>query len=351
MKELYKNILDSVETDRTRNIDKHKNSRVLIIDGLNTFIRCWSSIPTMNDDGDHVGGVTGALKSIGYAIRQTQPTRVVVVFDGKGGSQRRKKTFSGYKAQRDKNKLRVNRAYADLMNDEDERESMKRQFVWLNEMLYALPLTTMIYDGVEADDIMAYITTNILKEDEQAVIMSTDKDFLQLVNDTTIVWSPTKKKMYNTKLVKEEYGIESKNLLLYRVLDGDKSDNIPGVYGCGIKTLVKRFPEITEEKKLSVDDLFQLCEEKIEETKGKIKIYKDIVKSKRQILLNEDLMQLDDVDISGQIKMKTLDRFNEPIHPLNKMDFMKILLKYKVIGNFGDINDWLKTTFGNLITD
>lgn len=269
MKELYKNILDSVDRDRDQNINRHKNSRVLIIDGLNTFIRCWSSIPTMNDDGDHVGGVTGALKSIGYAIRQTQPTRVVVVFDGKGGSQRRKKTFSGYKAQRDKNKLRVNRAYADLMNDEDERESMKRQFVWLNEMLHGLPLTTMIYDGVEADDIMAYITTNILKEDEQAVIMSTDKDFLQLVNDTTIVWSPTKKKMYNTKLVKEEYGIESKNLLLYRVLDGDKSDNIPGVYGCGIKTLVKRFPEITEEKKLSVDDLFQLCEEKIEETKGK----------------------------------------------------------------------------------
>ena len=85
MKELYKNILESVETDRTQNIDKHKNSRVLIIDGLNTFIRCWSSIPTMNEDGDHVAGVTGVLKSIGYAIRQTQPTRVVVVFDGKGG--------------------------------------------------------------------------------------------------------------------------------------------------------------------------------------------------------------------------------------------------------------------------
>ena len=351
MKKLYKNILDSVDRDRDQNINRHKNSRVLIIDGLNTFIRCWSSIPTMNDDGDHVGGVTGALKSIGYAIRQVQPTRVVVVFDGQGGSKRRKKIFSGYKAQRDKNKLRVNRQYADLMNDEDERESMKRQFVWLNEMLDGLPLTTMIYDGVEADDIMAYITTHILKDKEQAVIMSTDKDFLQLVNDTTIVWSPTKKKMYNTKLVKEEYGIESKNLLLYRVLDGDKSDNIPGVYGCGIKTLVKRFPEITEEKKLSVEDLLKLAEDKMEETKGKIKIYKDILLSKNQILLNEELMQLEDVTISGNIKMKTLDRFNEPITPLNKMDFMKILLKYKVIGNFGDINDWLKTTFGNLITD
>ena len=351
MKELYKNILDSVETDRENNINRHKNSRVLIIDGLNTFIRCWSSIPTMNEDGDHIGGVTGALKSIGYAIRQTQPSRVVVVFDGQGGSKRRKKVFSGYKAQRDKNKLRVNRQYADLMNDEDERESMKRQFVWLNEMLDGLPLTTMIYDGVEADDIMAYITTNILKEDEQAVIMSTDKDFLQLVNDTTIVWSPTKKKIYNTNRIKEEFGLDPKNLLLYRVLDGDKSDNIPGVYGCGIKTLLKRFPELTDDNELSVDNLLELAEQKKEETKGKIKLYNDILESKKQIIMNEKLMQLKDVDISGQIKMNVLDRFNEDIKPLNKIDFLKVCLKYKVTDKFGDLNSWLKDTFGNLITD
>jgi len=56
MKELYKNILDSVDKDRDQNIEKQKNSRVLIIDGLNTFIRCWTSTPTLNDDGDHVGG-------------------------------------------------------------------------------------------------------------------------------------------------------------------------------------------------------------------------------------------------------------------------------------------------------
>ena len=350
MKQLYKNIWNSVEKEHNQNIDKKLNDRVLIIDGLNTFIRCWSSIPTMNDDGEHVGGVTGVLKSIGYAIRNVQPTRVVVVFDGQGGSLSRKKKFSGYKAQRDKNKLRVNRQYKDLMNDEDERESMKRQFVWLNEMLDALPLTTMIYDGVEADDIMAYISTKLLKEGEQSVIMSTDKDFLQLVDDDTIVWSPTKKKIYNKKMVKDEFGIESKNLLLYRVLDGDKSDNIPGVYGCGIKTVVKRFPEITEDVKLTVDDLLKLSEQKNEEKKGKIKIYKDIVEAKDQILLNRELMQLDDVDISGNIKMNVLDRFNEPIPPISKLGFMKILNKYKVISNFGNINDWLRDTFSNIIT-
>jgi DNA polymerase-1 len=351
MKELYKNILNSVETERTQNIDKHKNSRVLIIDGLNTFIRCWTSIPTMNDDGDHVGGVVGVLKSIGYAIRMVQPTRCIVVFDGKGGSQTRKKQFEGYKAQREGNQLRVNRAYAGMMNDEDEKESMKRQFVWLNEVLNYLPVTTMIYDGVEADDVMAYVTTHLLKEDEQAVVMSTDKDFLQLVDDKTIVWSPTKKKIYNKKAVKEEYGIESQNILLYRILDGDSSDNIPGVYGCGIKTLIKRIPEITEQTEVSVEDLFNLCETKKVETKGKIKLYNDILEAKQQILMNQKLMQLKDVDISGVIKMQVLERFNQEIKPLNKIDFLKILLKYKVVNNFGDINDWTKSTFGNFITD
>jgi DNA polymerase-1 len=350
MKELYKNILESVEKNRDQNIDRHKNSRVLIIDGLNTFIRCWTSIPTLNDNGDHVGGVTGTLKSIGYAIRQVQPTRVVVAFDGQGGSRNRKKLFEGYKANRGKSKLRMNRAYNELMNDEEERESMKRQYVWLNELLHGLPITTMIYDGVEADDIMAYISEQLLKEDEQAVLMSTDKDFLQLVDEKTIIWSPTKKKIYNQKVVQEEYGLHPNNMLIYRILDGDKSDNIPGIYGCGIKTLLKRFPELTDEQTITVDELFQLTEKKLEETKGKIKLYKDILAAKKQIILNEKLMQLKNVDISGSIKMNVLDRFNEDITPLNKMNFMKILLKYKVVNNFGDINDWLKRTFGNFIT-
>lgn len=357
MKELYKNILTSVEKEHSQDIQKHKNSRVLIVDGLNTFIRCWSSIPTMNDDGDHVAGVTGTLKSIGFAIKQVQPTRVIVVFDGSGGSQSRKQMFGGYKANRDgKNKLRVNRSYDDMMNEEDERESMKRQISWLGDILHELPVTTMMYDKVEADDVMAYVATHLLKEDEQGVIMSTDKDFLQLVDEKTIVWSPTKKKIYNKKLVKEEFGIESKNLLLYRVLDGDTSDNIPGVKGCGIKTLVNRFPELTEDVKLTVDDLLQLAKTK-RDTRliGKdkpIKLYEDIIKAEPQILLNQQLMQLTEPILSGTTKMNILTRFDEEVKPLKKLSFFQTCVKYKIMGGFGtDINNWLKTTFETLITD
>lgn len=353
MKKIYKTILDLVDESNTQNIDKRdKNSRVLIVDGLNAFIRCWSSVPTMNDDGEHIAGITSVLKSIGFAIKQTKPTRVIVVFDGKGGSLSRRKKFSGYKSDRDSNKLRVNRQYKDMLDDDDERESMKRQYVWLTETLNYLPVTTMIYDGVEADDVIGYITTHLIKKDEQAVIMSTDKDFLQLVNDTTIVWSPTKKKIYNLKSVKEEYGIESKNMLLFRVLDGDISDSIPGVKGCGIKTILKRLPELGGEAKLEISDLFRLSEEKQPEKKSKkIKLYDTIIESKEQIILNEQLMQLHNPDISGVIKMDILSTYDKKIKPLNKLDFMKICLKYKTIDALGNISNWLNQTFCTLITD
>lgn len=355
MKELYKDIWNKVQTEHSNELNNHRNSRVLVVDGLNTFIRCWSSIPTMNDDGDHVAGVTGVLKSIGYAIKQVRPTRVIIVFDGKGGSQSRKKKLGSYKSNRGNNKMRVNRSYDDMMNEEDERESMKRQYVWLDDMLDELPVTTMIYDGVEADDVMGYIATTLRKEGEEVVLMSTDKDFLQLVNDEVTVWSPTKKLLYNKTRVKEEFGIETKNLLLYRVLDGDTSDNIPGVKGCGIKSVLKRIPELGGSEKYTVEDLLELTKkkqrERIMDKLKPIKLYETIIESEKQILLNRELMQLDNVDISGVIKMDILSKYDESTRPFNKMSFLQVCVKYKVLGGFGsNINNWLQTTFMTLIT-
>ena len=73
------------------------------------------------------------------------------------------------------------------------------------------------------------------------VLMSTDKDFLQLVNHRVSVWSPTKKKMYDPPKVLEDYGIPSHNFAVYRAIDGDKSDNIDGVRGWGLKTIQKNY--------------------------------------------------------------------------------------------------------------
>ena len=67
-------------------------------------------------------------------------------------------------------------------------------------------------------------------------------NFLQLVNNRISVWSPIKKKMYTPELMREEFGINASNYLLYRTFLGDKSDNIPGVKGVALKSLIKYFP-------------------------------------------------------------------------------------------------------------
>lgn len=347
MKGLYKDILNEVSEEHKTNHLRERNSRVLIIDGLNTFIRSWTTNPTMNEDGDHTGGVVGSLKSIGYQIREFNPTRCIVTFDGKDGSQSRKKIHEGYKAGREKNRFRVNRQYQGMMDEEQERLSMKQQFIWLNDMLDSLPVQTMIYDGIEADDTIAYLTKHTQYDlDGEVVIVSTDKDFLQLVSDKVKVFSPTKKKMYNRQVVFDEYGIWPENLLLYRTLDGDKSDNIPGIRGCGIKTLLKRFPELSEDRKITHEELFKMCEEK----QGKIKLYDDILKTKDQLLMNKRLMELDEPHIPTNQKLKILDRFNENDIEFKKLDFLRVGQKYKVLQNWRDINDWLHSTFQNIIT-
>lgn len=342
----YADLLNQIEKEHEENQNKSENSRVLLIDGMNTFIRAWSSVPTMNDIGDHVGGITGFLKSMGYAIRETKSTRCIVIFDGKQGAKKRQKKLSSYKSNRDKNKLRVNRQYADLMTDEDERESMKRQFVWLNSFLDVLPVTTMIYDGVEADDVMGYIAKQICTNGEEVVIMSADKDFLQLVDDKTVVWSPTKKIIYNRSKVYEEFGIYPQNVLLFRTLDGDKSDNIPGVKGCGLTTVKKKFPQITEDREFTYDELYELCEE----PKKKPKLFETILSHKKQIELNHDIMQLHDPDIPTNTALKVLSRFREKTYMYNTHELLSVVMKYKIGTAMGDTIGWANNTFSNVIT-
>jgi len=336
--ELFKNMEGRFE----KNESLTGNSNVLIIDGMNTFIRCWSVVPNLSDNGEHIGGVTGFLKSIGYAIRELNPTRVIVVFDGNNSSRRRKKIHSDYKANRGKNKLRVNRGIYEQLSDEDEQQSKRRQIIILAELLTMLPVTTMIYDGVEADDVMAYIVNRLC--DEHSIIMSEDGDFLQLVDDTCMVWKPTSKKLYTPELVLETTGIPSHNFLMYRIMDGDKSDNISGIKGAGIKTIMKLFPKITTNSKLTIDEIISHSENK----QGNGKLYDTILDNKDVLGRNFKLMQLEDVDIPGSTKLQVQSRFREDIPKLDKVSFIGTLKREKMSDAFRDPIGWLTSTFNTI---
>ena len=304
------------------------NDKVLIIDGLNTFIRVFSVIPTTNDDGIHVGGIVGFLRSIGYTINMFRPTRVIIVFDGKGGSSRRRKLYPQYKENR-KTKYRVNRTY-DFATQDDEKQNMIMQLQRIVEYLDNLPVTVMSYDNIEADDTIGYICRQVLTE-SKLTIMSTDKDFLQLANKRIRIWSPTKKKMYDEDMVLDEYGISSHNLIWYRVLDGDKSDNIPGVKGFGLKTIQKKLPFLSENRIVNIDEVVD-----------------ELPEYKETIELNYRLMQLSDVDISGNTKTKIVKKINEPINRLIKYKFQKMFLEDKLYTALPNLNSWLLTNFNQL---
>ena len=340
----YLDILKQIDEEHKSFGDLHKNSKTLVIDGLNTFIRSWSTAPNLSDNGDHIGGIVGTLKSIGYAIRMINPTRVILTFDGKGGAKSRQNIYAGYKADRAKNKIRLNRAITVDMNPEDEQVSMRRQMVALADLLTYLPVTIMLYDGIEADDVMGYIATQLRQEGEKVVLMSSDKDFLQLVNKDVSVYSPTKKKIYNIDEVVEEFGIHPHNFINFRMIDGDKSDNISGVDGLGIKSIIKAFPILAEETYHTTDTMLEYVNGLDKKTKTHELFEKGLEICER----NRRLMQLSEPEFSGNLRMKIMDRYDEPTPKFDKQGFLKTGLRHGVIDAFKDINDWLQSTFGHI---
>ncbi len=153
---------------------KNLNDHVLLVDGFNTFIRSFSVNPSLNEDGAHVGGLVGFLKSIRYTINKFKPTRCIIVFDGKNSSKPRQKIYPQYKAGR-KVRSRLNRMVDWVGGPHDEGESMKLQLTRLVEYLECLPLTILSLDNLEADDVISYICTSTLK-DSKCTIMSADKE-------------------------------------------------------------------------------------------------------------------------------------------------------------------------------
>jgi len=151
-------------------------------------------------------------------------------------------------------------------------------------------------DGVEADDAISAVVNHYSLKDYNKVIVSSDKDFIQLCNDSTILYRPVQHEILNKKKIVEEYGIHPNNFCLARALSGDKSDNIDGVDGVGLPTVAKRFPVLKEEKFVTIDDLLDICKN----TETEVKAYKTILEQQNRVRDNYKIMQLGTPNISVQ---------------------------------------------------
>ena len=350
MLERYVELLKQIQQEKDSRVTLNINSRVMLVDGTNFYLRCFMANPVMNENGEHLGGSLGFLKSLAANVRTFKPTRLIISFDGKGGSKKRKELFSEYKGNRLQPKS-FNRAEI-FENSEDEERSLKHQFVRLIQYLRCIPVTVATADHVEADDLLAYIVTDIAsKHQSEVLLLSDDKDYLQLVNDKVNIYRPVEKRLYKPDTVFERFGIPSTNYHMYKVFIGDDGDNIPGIPGIGPKTVAK-ISILHEPRVIGLDEFLTYLENNKDN-----KLYSKILKYKEEIIRNYKLMQLHDVDISGTHKLFVLDKFNEPVPLINKNEFLQILAMDKgysyikdpitFLNIFNQLNQFALTTYNN----
>jgi DNA polymerase-1 len=337
MQNKYFDLISSIQPDTRTQLNS-----VLIVDGLNAFLRSFTMINHINPDGHHIGGLTGFLKSVGYAIKMLSPTKVVIVFDGVGGSNARRNLFPDYKANRNANRMTN---YSIFSSKEEETEAINNQMQRLILYLKCLPVSVISVEGLEADDIIGYLTHKLenFGETKEINIMSADQDFLQLVSEKTSVYSPTKKRIFKPKDVLAEYGVSATNYINYKILLGDKSDNVPGVSGLGPVKLVKLFPELTGENKVTLESMITKSAELINENK----LYLSVVERRHQLFINQQLMNLEGDFLSPENRLLVKQAFSES-YELNKYLFHQIYVNDRLGESIPNVDNWLTEVFGYL---
>lgn len=295
--------------------------QILIVDATNNFLRNYSVVPTLTSNGEPNGGVYGFLNSLAYFIRITKPDKVVLCWDGVGGSKKRRAIIKDYKQGR--KPVRLNRNFE--FEFENLEQNKIRQRLRLGQYLDDLPVTQIAVEEVEADDVVAYLTK--MYENDRKIIVSSDKDFYQLLDENTVIFVPTKKNFLNNRAVLEKFKIHPNNFALARAIVGDKTDNLVGVRGIGMVNVVKFFPMLTESKKVELDQLFEFCKQSGEK-------YDRFLQNQEVIINNLKVMKLDSILIGNHSIDKIHESLEKPLQ-LNATSF-RLKLFEDGINSFGE---------------
>ena len=336
-----KNLLKLLNDTEENDTGSSEGTRTLLIDGLNLFFRNFAMMNMVNPSGIHIGGLGGFFRSLGAEIRRTQPDQVYVVFDGAGSTTNRKNILSEYKSGREDQRVTNWEVFDSL---DDEHDSKVDQIVRVIHYLKTLPVKTVILDKVEADDIIAYLCDKLPNHpDDKVFIVSSDKDFLQLVNKNVVVYRPMEKKYYTEEVFKAKYKMSPQNFILHKTLLGDASDKIKGVKGLGEKGLLKKFPELSE-RDLTFNDIFEICEKKFKDHVVYARIIHgvdDLEKNYKVMDLSNPMMDENEKNYLDEVaKSKELNYIPE--------QFISLYNEDQLGGMIRNLDYWLKENFERL---
>ena len=314
--------------------------RLMIVDAYNQFIRGYIVDPSKNTNGQPIGGMRTFINILNKITREIKPDMIAVVWDGRGGSRKRRAINKAYKAGR--KPPRTNWSQVGL-----DEEDIKDNKVWQQmrgiEYLNQTPIVQFMEPEVEADDVISYVKSSSIFEGWQKVIVSADKDFIQLLDGKTLLFRPIQKEVLNTNTVIEKFGIHPRNFAIARALAGDPSDNLPGVPRVGLGTVAKRFSFLSENKDYFIDDLLYECNKE----ENKQKVYSSVVEHANLIVENYNIMQLSSPQMSPQCKSRIDDTFESFIPQYSQTEMRKLMMQDGVLTvNMQD----LEQKFNDIIT-
>ena len=329
----YEDILKNLKETPPRSLNDH----ILIIDAMNMLIRSFSLLKAMNPDGHHIGGLVGFLRSLGYVTRIFDPTRVIIIWDGKGGSGNRQNIDPNYKAQRANTRITHWGLYD---NKEQETEALVGQLLRVQDYIECLPIHQISLEKLEADDIIAYLAKKAGTAGKKVTIVSSDKDFFQLINKNIEVYAPIKKKVFNETNIVDEIKVLPENYNIVKALLGDNSDNLPGVKGLGIKTINSEWKSFSYDPLASLNDVWDHCETQMEGDKPK-KIFAKIIHNWDRVMKNYELMDLHNSVLDDKEKDFISNILKDPIPDLQTGAFLHLLDQDKIEGITKNTEGWL----------
>lgn len=202
---------------------KNKMKKLVLIDGNAILHRAFHALPPLTSlDGKPTNAVYGFFSMLFKILQDLNPEYLIVCFDKKAPTFR-KQMYVGYQAKRPK------------MSDE-----LVPQIDIVHKALDEAKINHFEVDGYEADDLIGTLSRQAKEEDIQTIIVSGDRDLLQLVNGKVLMLAPvvgiTNMTLFDEVKVKEKYGLNPIQIIDYKALVGDSSDNYPGVTGIGPKT-------------------------------------------------------------------------------------------------------------------
>ncbi|MDB4986146.1 MAG: polymerase [Myxococcaceae bacterium] len=252
---------------------------VFLIDISGYVFRAFYALPPLTSEkGEPTGALYGVTSMILKLVREQKPHMLAVVMDGKGSSFR-KALYEDYKANRP-----------------SAPDDLKRQMGRVREVADAYAIPCYERDGVEADDLIASLTRTARERGHKVVIVSADKDLLQLVGDGVCMLDTMKNKVFGPAATKEKLGVTPLQVRDYLSLTGDSSDNIPGVPGVGPKTAVELLTQFE-----TLDGIYAgLAELKKKALKQKLEEHQKLAYLSRELVTLKDDFELpfDEAELS-----------------------------------------------------